>query len=41
MMSLLNLSDYDAVKSHLLQGRYISSEMLNDVLLDLNKIYVK
>ena len=42
MMSLLNLSDYDTVKYHLLQGRYISSEMLNDVLLDLNKsVYVE
>lgn len=36
-MSLFNLSGYDAVKFHLLQGRYVSSEMLNDVLLELNK----
>ena len=37
MMSLFNLSDYNAIKSPLLNGRYISSEMLNDVLLELNK----
>ena len=35
-MSLFNLSDYDAVKSPLLNGRYISSSILNDVLSKLN-----
>ena len=35
-MSLFNLSDYDTVKSPLLNGRYISSSMLNDVLSKLN-----
>ena len=37
-MSLFNLSDYDAIKSSLLCGRYISSSMLNDILYELNEI---
>lgn len=36
-MSIFNLSDYTAIKSPLLKGRYISSTMLNDVLLEFKK----